>query len=81
VTDNNAEDLVVRVRIVNDAPAGAGQVDEDGNPMGDDEVEVGQEDDVFLKRLRKACSKVSNCEVLTTLKVFPSWRCEANHLG
>jgi hypothetical protein len=39
------------------------------NPMGDDEVEVGQEDDVFLKRLEKeACSKVSNCEVLTTLK-------------
>jgi DNA-directed RNA polymerase II subunit RPB1 len=54
VTDNNAEDLIVRVRIVNDVAAGAGQVDEDGNPMGDDEVEVGQEDDVFLKRLEKS---------------------------
>ena len=52
VTDDNAADLVVRVRIVNDAPPTAG---EDGNPAADDdEVEVGQDDDVFLKRLEKS---------------------------
>jgi DNA-directed RNA polymerase II subunit RPB1 len=53
VTDDNADDLVVRIRIVNDTPS-LQQLDEDGNPMmGDDDVEMGQEDDVFLKRLEK----------------------------
>ena len=55
VTDDNADNLVVRVRIVNDMPSNpaAGQVDDDGNPIPyeDTEVEMGQEDDVFLKRL------------------------------
>jgi DNA-directed RNA polymerase II subunit RPB1 len=61
VTDDNAEDLVVRIRIVNDVPANnAGAVDENGNPM-EEEVEMGQEDDVFLKRLEKS--------LLTSLKL------------
>jgi DNA-directed RNA polymerase II subunit RPB1 len=51
VSDDNAEDLVVRVRIMNDVPMMQG-VDEHGNPMMDD-AELGQEDDVFLKRLEK----------------------------
>mmetsp|Transcript_6506 Transcript_6506/g.9894 ORF Transcript_6506/g.9894 Transcript_6506/m.9894 type:complete len:1765 (+) Transcript_6506:67-5361(+) len=58
VTDDNADDLIVRVRIVNDIPANAGGgVDEDGNPipfLEEEEVEMGQEDDVFLKRLEKS---------------------------
>jgi DNA-directed RNA polymerase II subunit RPB1 len=53
VTDDNADELVVRVRIVNDAAAN--QVDEEGNPIGGtEEVEAGQEDDVFLKRLERS---------------------------
>merc|ERR1712238_388312 len=44
VCDDNAEDLVVRIRIVNDVPY---------NPNAGD-VDVGQEDDVFLKRLEKS---------------------------
>jgi DNA-directed RNA polymerase II subunit RPB1 len=54
VSDDNAEELVARIRIVNDAPynPNAGGVDEAGNPI--EEVEVGQEDDVFLKRLEKS---------------------------
>ena len=54
VPDDNAEDLVVRIRIVNDTPynPNSGAVDEAGNPI--EEVEVGQEDDVFLKRLEKS---------------------------
>ena len=54
VSDDNAEDLVVRIRIVNDTPynPNSGAVDEAGNPI--EEVEVGQEDDVFLKRLEKS---------------------------
>eukprot|EP00536_Pseudo-nitzschia_multiseries_P015005 jgi/Psemu1/262607/estExt_Genewise1Plus.C_8030002 len=54
VSDDNAEDLVVRIRIVNDLPynPNSGAVDEAGNPI--EEVEVGQEDDVFLKRLEKS---------------------------
>lgn len=51
VSDDNADDLVVRVRIVNDAPPNQGHGD-DGNPADDDQ-EVGQDDDVFLKRLEK----------------------------
>eukprot|EP00548_Thalassiothrix_antarctica_P002465 CAMPEP_0194143634 /NCGR_PEP_ID=MMETSP0152-20130528/12758_1 /TAXON_ID=1049557 /ORGANISM="Thalassiothrix antarctica, Strain L6-D1" /LENGTH=1743 /DNA_ID=CAMNT_0038843123 /DNA_START=23 /DNA_END=5254 /DNA_ORIENTATION=+ len=51
VTDDNADELVVRVRIVNDTPSG-GQ-GEDGSR----EVEAGQEDDVFLKRLEKSMLK------------------------
>jgi DNA-directed RNA polymerase II subunit RPB1 len=51
VTDDNADELVVRVRIVNDTPAGGG---DDGQGGMDDDVEVGQEDDVFLKRLEKS---------------------------
>ena len=45
VTDDNADDLVVRIRIVNDMPSGAG---EDEEMLGTDE------DDVFLKRLEKS---------------------------
>jgi DNA-directed RNA polymerase II subunit RPB1 len=54
VPDDNAEELVVRIRIVNDTPynPNSGAVDEAGNPI--EEVEVGQEDDVFLKRLEKS---------------------------
>lgn len=54
VTDDNAEDLVVRIRIVNDVPYNPndGAVDDVGNPIED--VDVGQEDDVFLKRLEKS---------------------------
>ena len=51
VSDDNAEELVVRIRIVNDVPVNAGG--ENGEPMNED-VEVGQEDDVFLKRLEKS---------------------------
>ncbi|KAL9179832.1 LOW QUALITY PROTEIN: hypothetical protein ACHAXT_007802 [Thalassiosira profunda] len=51
VSDDNAEDLVVRIRIVNDMPMIQG-VDENGNTIVED-VELGQEDDVFLKRLEK----------------------------
>ena len=47
VSDDNADDLVLRVRIVNDAPA------HDDNAAEDD-AEVGQEDDIFLKRLEKS---------------------------
>ena len=58
VTDDNADELVVRVRIVNDVPSNpsAGQVDDDGNPIPyeDPDVEMGQEDDVFLKRLERS---------------------------
>jgi len=54
VSDDNATDLVVRVRIVNDTPS-IQRLDDDGNPLPSetDDVEVGQEDDVFLKRLEK----------------------------
>jgi len=58
ISDDNADDLVVRVRIVNDAPVGTGQTDEHGQPIEDDD---GQEDDVFLKRLEKS--------MLTSLKL------------
>lgn len=51
VSNDNADDLVVRIRIVNDVPMMQG-VDEHGNTIMDD-VELGQEDDVFLKRLEK----------------------------
>lgn len=55
VSDDNADDLVARIRIVNDAPynPNAGAVDDQGNPI-QEEVEAGQEDDVFLKRLEKS---------------------------
>merc|ERR1711865_1280781 len=44
VTDDNAEDLVVRIRIVNDVPYNPndGAVDDVGNPIED--VDVGQDD-------------------------------------
>ena len=51
VSNDNADDLVVRIRIVNDVPMVRG-VDENGNTVVED-VELGQEDDVFLKRLEK----------------------------
>jgi len=51
VSNDNADDLVVRIRIVNDVPMVHG-VDEHGNTIMDD-AEMGQEDDVFLKRLEK----------------------------
>jgi DNA-directed RNA polymerase II subunit RPB1 len=55
VSDDNAEELVVRIRIVNDVPynPNAGALDDQGNPI-QEEVEMGQEDDVFLKRLEKS---------------------------
>eukprot|EP00526_Cylindrotheca_closterium_P003203 CAMPEP_0113639728 /NCGR_PEP_ID=MMETSP0017_2-20120614/20848_1 /TAXON_ID=2856 /ORGANISM="Cylindrotheca closterium" /LENGTH=1628 /DNA_ID=CAMNT_0000550969 /DNA_START=136 /DNA_END=5019 /DNA_ORIENTATION=+ /assembly_acc=CAM_ASM_000147 len=53
VSDDNAEDdLVVRIRIVNDVPYSQPGEDDPMNPTQD--VEVGQEDDVFLKRLEKS---------------------------
>jgi len=54
VSDDNAEDLVVRIRVVNDVPYNPnfGAVDDAGNPI--EEAEVGQEDDVFLKRLERS---------------------------
>jgi DNA-directed RNA polymerase II subunit RPB1 len=53
-TDDNADDLVLRIRVVNDMPMSLGNVDENGVPVVDnDEPEVGQEDDIFLKRLEK----------------------------
>jgi DNA-directed RNA polymerase II subunit RPB1 len=51
VSNDNADDLVVRIRIVNDVPMVHG-VDDNGNTVIED-VELGQEDDVFLKRLKK----------------------------
>lgn len=54
VSDDNADDLVVRVRIVNDAPVNSGMMDETGRLLEDDEAEVGQDDDVFLKTLEKS---------------------------
>jgi DNA-directed RNA polymerase II subunit RPB1 len=47
VSDDNADELVLRVRIVNDTPANS-------HTEGDDEAEVGNDDDVFLKRLEKS---------------------------
>ena len=74
VSDDNADDLVVRIRIVNDGPSGGGGFDEEGNPipfMEDEEVIMGQEDDVFLKRLEKVssniCVKIVGCAVLIRL--------------
>ena len=62
VTDDNADDLVVRVRIRNDTPINRTPMDEDGNALPDAaEVELGQEDDVFLKRLETS--------MLTSLKL------------
>ncbi|GAX18796.1 DNA-directed RNA polymerase II subunit RPB1 [Fistulifera solaris] len=57
ISDDNADLLVVRVRIVNDAQTGEGAQGEDD----DDDGMVGQEDDVFLKRLEKS--------MLSTLKL------------
>ena len=50
VSDDNTEDeLVLRIRIVNETPVNTG----DG--MGEaEQVEIGQDDDVFLKRLEKS---------------------------
>eukprot|EP00529_Nitzschia_sp_RCC80_P002549 CAMPEP_0113469714 /NCGR_PEP_ID=MMETSP0014_2-20120614/16047_1 /TAXON_ID=2857 /ORGANISM="Nitzschia sp." /LENGTH=1732 /DNA_ID=CAMNT_0000362211 /DNA_START=924 /DNA_END=6122 /DNA_ORIENTATION=+ /assembly_acc=CAM_ASM_000159 len=48
VSDDNDEDLVVRVRIVNDQPTNPGGED------GQEDVEAGSEDDAFLKRLEKS---------------------------
>ncbi|EJK46059.1 hypothetical protein THAOC_35301 [Thalassiosira oceanica] len=53
VSDDNADDLVARIRIVNDMPM-AHSIDENGNAMMAEDVELGQEDDVFLKRLEKS---------------------------
>ena len=53
VTDDNADDLVVRVRIVDDTAP---------NPHGDeDEAQVGNDDSVFLRRLEK--SMMSNLKL------------------
>ena len=63
-SDDNADELVLRLRIVNDSPytSGNGGFDELGNPIPEDEdMDAGQEDDVFLKRLEKS--------LLTSLKL------------
>jgi len=61
-SDDNATDLVLRLRIVNDVPISNG-VDEQGNPIPEeDDFEMGQTDDVFLKN---AVEK----SMLTTLKL------------
>jgi DNA-directed RNA polymerase II subunit RPB1 len=54
VSDDNADELVVRIRIVNDVPfnPNAADVNDPLNP--ETEPEVGQEDDVFLKRLERS---------------------------
>jgi len=54
VSDDNAEELVVRIRIVNDIPYNpeSANIDDPNNPSN--EPELGQEDDVFLKRLEKS---------------------------
>jgi DNA-directed RNA polymerase II subunit RPB1 len=54
VSDDNADDLVVRVRIMNDAPSNNGMMDETGQPLDDEDAEVGQDDDVFLKTLERS---------------------------
>lgn len=54
ITDDNADDLVLRVRIVNDAPVNSGHLDADGQPVVDDDGDIGQEDDIFLRRLEKS---------------------------
>jgi len=61
-SDDNAEDLVLRIRIVNDVPYnGSGGVDDLGNPIPEEEDADVQEDDIFLKRLENV--------MLTTLKL------------
>lgn len=45
VPDDNADELVVRVRIVNDGPVGENQMDSE---------DMGDEDDILLKRLEKS---------------------------
>lgn len=68
ISDDNADDLVLRVRIVNDTPVnstgmdvgGGAGVEEHGlglNQGQEEDVDVGQEDDVFLKRLEKSMLK------------------------
>ncbi len=52
--DDNADDLVLRVRIVNDLPS-------NGPDAPEEDMDVGQEDDVFLKRLEQS--------LMTTLKL------------
>jgi len=52
-SDDNAEELVVRVRVVSDVPYHVNTDSVDDGANGMQEVEVGQEDDVFLKRLEK----------------------------
>jgi len=52
VTDDNAEDLVVRVRIVNDVPSDP-RADDEGNAVPMEEESLLEEDWVLLKRLEK----------------------------
>ena len=47
--DDNADELVLRVRIVNDVPFSAG-----GEGQEEEDADAGQEDDVFLKRLEQS---------------------------
>lgn len=80
VSDDNADDLVARVRIVNDVPSGGGGMDDEGNPipfMEDEEVIMGQEDDVFLKRLEKV-SLVKTMNKLLLLHFLCDFSCNTN---
>jgi len=51
-TEDNADDLVLRVRIVPDEPARL-NTDEDGNVLEEPIMDEDSEDDVFLKKLEK----------------------------
>jgi DNA-directed RNA polymerase II subunit RPB1 len=51
-SDDNADDLVIRIRILNDAPINTGS-DDVANPM-QAYVDFLQDDDIFLKRLEKS---------------------------
>jgi hypothetical protein len=60
VTDDNAEDLVIRVRIVNDAPSDP-RADEEGNTASMEDDSLLEEDWVLLKRLEKVGHQNNMC--------------------
>lgn len=55
VSDDNADDLVLRIRLINDVRLDGG-VDENGNPIEfqDEDVDETDQDDFFLKKLEKS---------------------------